>query len=273
MDPLTVAAGVSAVVATAGFGTGWRFRAQVRRAEATAARLRRELQAERHAAYHDSLTGLPNRRAFHELGAAMVTDPVRPAVACVVVDVNSLKPINDTLGHAAGDQVLITIAGRLATYAGDDLVARLGGDEFAGLFTSPSLGWRLLYPAADDLAEMLTAPMSVAGRSLRVTAAVGVAPVDPSAGLAAALHHADCAMYRAKATGAGGACFTPALDDDPGHPVRHPPGRAPEPASGGEPNAGGRPHAGGLPTRHRRGSSRRLVETGVAARRTGQAPW
>lgn len=291
MDPLTVAAGVSAVVATAGFGTGLRFRARARQAEAITTRLRRELQAERHAAYHDSLTGLPNRRAFHQLGAALVTDPVRPAVACVVVDVNSLKPINDTLGHAAGDQVLVTIAGRLATYAGDDLVARLGGDEFAGLFTSPSQAWRLLYPAADDLAVMLAEPMSVAGRSLRVTAAVGVAPVHPPAGLATALHHADCAMYRAKATGTGVACFTPVLDDD-ARPVRHDSGRPIRHDSGRPiPHDPGRPlrrvttaahparfpedrtpeqAAGGARPRHRRDSSRLLVET---PRVGDEAPW
>lgn len=215
MDPLTIATGVSAVAATAGLGAGLRLGRRLRRAEAAASQLRRDLQAARHAANHDSLTGLPNRRAFHRLGAALVADPVRPAIACVVVDLNSLKQINDTLGHAAGDRVLVAIAGRLATYAGDDLVARLGGDEFAGLFTSPSVGWRLLYPAADDVAEMLAAPMSVAGRSLRVTAAIGVAPVTPGAGLAVALHQADCAMYRAKATGAGVAYYHPALDDDP----------------------------------------------------------
>ena len=215
MDPLTVAAGVSALAATAGLGTGLRLHRRLRRAEHATAWLRRELQVERHAANHDSLTGLPNRRAFHRLGSALVTDPVRPAVACVVVDVNSLKQINDTLGHAAGDQVLVTSAGRLATYAGDDLVARLGGDEFAGLFTGGSLDWQLRYPAADRLAELLAEPMAVAGRRLRVTASIGVAPVRPATGLAIALHQADCAMYRAKATGSGVACFTPALDEDP----------------------------------------------------------
>jgi diguanylate cyclase (GGDEF)-like protein len=214
VDPLTVAAGVSTAAAVAGLGTGLRLHRRLRRAEATAIRLRRELQAERHAASHDSLTGLLNRRAFHQLGSALVTDPVRPAVACVVVDLDSLKQINDTLGHSAGDQVLVTVAGRLATYAGDDLVARLGGDEFAGLFTSPSVSWRLLYPAADRLAELLAEPMLVAGRSVRVTASVGVAAVQPAAGLPTALHHADCAMYRAKVTGAGVACFNPGLDDD-----------------------------------------------------------
>jgi diguanylate cyclase (GGDEF)-like protein len=207
-------AGIGAVAAAAGVGTGLRLRHRLRRVQAAVAGLHRDLQAERHAANHDPLTGLPNRRAFYQLGAELVTDPVRPAIACVVVDLNCFKQINDTLGHAAGDEVLVTVAGRLATYAGSDLVARLGGDEFAGLFTNPTTGWRLLYPAADDLAAVLAAPMWVAGRSLQINAAIGAAPVRRSIGLTNALHQADCAMYRAKTTGLGVACFTPALDDD-----------------------------------------------------------
>jgi diguanylate cyclase (GGDEF)-like protein len=214
VEPLSLVAGAGAVAAAAGVGAGLRLRHRLRRAQAAVAGLHRDLQAERHAANHDPLTGLPNRRAFYQLGAGLVTDPVQPAIACVVVDLNCFKQINDTLGHAAGDEVLVTVAGRLATYAGRDLVARLGGDEFAGLFTNPTTGWRLLYPAADDLAAVLAAPMWVAGRSLQINAAIGAAPVRRSTGLANALHQADCAMYRAKTTGLGVACFTPALDDD-----------------------------------------------------------
>ena len=211
MEPLSLAAG--AFAAAAGIGAGLQLRRRLRRAQANVAGLHRALLDERHAANHDLLTGLPNRRAFYQLGSALVTDPVRPAIACVVVDLDGFKQINDTLGHAAGDEVLITVASRLATFAGDDLVARLGGDEFAGLFSNPSTGWQLLYPAADNLAEVIAEPMTVAGRTLRVTAAIGVAPVRSTTGLAAALHHADGAMYRAKTTGAGVACFNPALDD------------------------------------------------------------
>ncbi|HEY8474479.1 MAG TPA: GGDEF domain-containing protein [Natronosporangium sp.] len=212
MEPLSLAAG--AIAAAAGLGTGLRLRRRLRRAEAAVAGLRQALAGERHAANHDLLTGLPNRRAFYQLGSERVADPIRPAIACVVIDLDAFKQINDSLGHAAGDQVLITVARRLTTFAGDDLVARLGGDEFAGLFSNQSTGWQLLYPAADHLAEVLAEPMSVAGRTLRVTAAIGVAPVHRTTGLATALHHADGAMYRAKTTGAGVACFNPALDDE-----------------------------------------------------------
>lgn len=220
MDPLLLAVGVG--TAAAGLGTGLRLRQRLRRAEATTAELRQELAAEHHAANHDPLTGLPNRRAFYRLGHRLVADPVAPAVACVVVDLNSFKWINDTLGHAAGDEVLVVVARRLARFggggAGGNLIARLGGDEFAGLFTHPAADWALLDPATDRLAGELAAPMPVAGRQLRVTAAIGAAPVTRNGGLALALRQADSAMYRAKATGERAACYHPALDDEPARP-------------------------------------------------------
>jgi diguanylate cyclase (GGDEF)-like protein len=215
VDPLTLAVGAGAVAVTS-LGTGLRLRRRLRVAEATAAGLQRELEAERHAANHDSLTGLLNRRAFYQQGHRLVADPAQPAIACVVVDLNSFKQINDELGHSAGDEVLITVARRLARYGGrgaaGNLVARLGGDEFAGLFRHPATDWALLYPAADDLADLLAAPMTVAGRPLLVTASVGVAAITRDGGLTTALAHADCAMYRAKATGTRAACFNPVLD-------------------------------------------------------------
>lgn len=224
MDPLTLAVGVG-TVAAAGLGAGLRMRRRLRRAEATAAGLRRELEAERHAANHDSLTGLLNRRAFYQLGHRLVADPSQPAIACVVVDLNSFKQINDEFGHSAGDEVLVTVARRLARYGGrgaaGNLVARLGGDEFAGLFRHPATDWALLYPAADDLADLLASPVSVAGRNLLVTASVGAAAVTRDGGLATALAHADSAMYRAKTTGSRAACFNPVLDGAAGGAPRH----------------------------------------------------
>jgi diguanylate cyclase (GGDEF)-like protein len=227
VDPLTLALSVG-TAAVAGVGTGLFQRHRLRRAEATAAGLRRELEAEQYAANHDSLTGLPNRRGFYRLGHRLVADPAQPAIACVVVDLNSFKQVNDSLGHAAGDEVLVTVARRLSRYADDNLVARLGGDEFAGLFTSTTPEWALLYPAADSLAELLAEPMPVAGRRLRVTASVGAAAVTTDDGLATALHRADSAMFRAKSTGARAACFNPALDDSDPAPAA---GRPPAPGS------------------------------------------
>jgi diguanylate cyclase (GGDEF)-like protein len=187
----------------AGAGAGWGLLVRARRAEAVAAQLRRELVAERHAAAHDPLTGLPNRRAFYQLGAVLVADPARQPLIAVVLDLDDFKQINDRLGHAAGDEVLITVASRFAAYAGDDLVARLGGDEFAGLLTVPDLDDAWLSCAARELADALAAPMQVIGHSVTLTASVGLVPVRGHGDLAGALRHADAAMYRAKSGGYG----------------------------------------------------------------------
>ncbi|MEO3743352.1 GGDEF domain-containing protein [Plantactinospora sp. B5E13] len=237
MDPLTLAAGAAAV---AGFGAAWGMRSRVRTVQAEVARLREELQAERHAATHDPLTGLPNRRAFYQLGGALMADPRRPPLVAVLLDVDDFKQINDRFGHAVGDQVLIAVAWRFAAYAGNttaypgngtghpgratahagrgaacvgsgagqvgngpayvgrSLVARLGGDEFAGLLVGVQGDGRWLGQTARRLAELVSAPIQLAERDLRVTASIGVAPVHGRAQLADVLDLADAAMYRVK---------------------------------------------------------------------------
>jgi diguanylate cyclase (GGDEF)-like protein len=200
MDPLTLGAGVAAI---AGIGAAGRMRRRVRRAEAQADGLRRELQAERHAASHDALTGLPNRRAFYQLGAALVADPTRHPLIAVMFDLDDFKYVNDNFGHAAGDEVLVTVARRFATFAGDNLVARLGGDEFAGLLTSRVVEGPGLQLAARTLGDALAAPIRVTGWGVKVTASVGLVPVHGCDRLAEILHLADGAMYRAKSSGRG----------------------------------------------------------------------
>jgi Diguanylate cyclase, GGDEF domain len=110
--------------------------------EAELARLRTQvawLQAERAALWwavgHDELTGLANRRLFQTLAPSLLGDHPGEAVV-VVLDLNGFKPVNDRLGHDAGDLVLRLVAERLAR-CGDDLVARFGGDEFAAVLTGP----------------------------------------------------------------------------------------------------------------------------------------
>ncbi|HEV7898582.1 MAG TPA: GGDEF domain-containing protein [Planosporangium sp.] len=196
MDPLTIAAGVATAAAA---GAGWHWRRRARKAEAEVGRLRCELLTERHAASHDPLTGLPNRRAFYELGAALVADPQRLHLAAAVLDLDDFKQINDRYGHAAGDEVLVNVARRFATYAGDGLVARLGGDEFAALLVGATADERWLRQAGERLAVTVAAPMRVAESTVVVTASVGLVPVDRPADLADVLRHADAAMYRAKA--------------------------------------------------------------------------
>jgi diguanylate cyclase (GGDEF)-like protein len=177
------------------------------RAEARLATLGAELRAERHAASHDSLTGLPNRRAFYELGATLIADANRRPLVAVILDLDDFKQINDCFGHATGDHVLITVAQRFAVFAGDNLVARLGGDEFAGLLTTPAVDARWLDHTGHRLMNALAAPIQISGRSLRVTASVGLAPVTAATHLAEALRRADAAMYRVKSVGAPTAAY------------------------------------------------------------------
>ncbi|MEU5791522.1 GGDEF domain-containing protein [Micromonospora purpureochromogenes] len=194
-DPLSVASGISAAGALVSL---WQLRRRALRAEAEIEYLQAELAAERHAASHDPLTGLPNRRAFYRIAAALLTDAGGRPLIAVVLDLNDFKQVNDRYGHAAGDQVLVSVAQRLTAFAGDNLVARLGGDEFAGLLSSPSVDRRWIDHATRRLCEAMAAPIPVGGRSVRVTASVGLAPVSGPTQLAEALCAADAAMYRAK---------------------------------------------------------------------------
>ncbi|MFI6265938.1 GGDEF domain-containing protein [Micromonospora sp. NPDC051006] len=194
-DPVSVASGICAAGALL---STWQLRRRALRAEAEMEHLQAELAAERHAASHDPLTGLPNRRAFYRLAATLLTDAAGRPLIAVVLDLDDFKQVNDRYGHAAGDQVLISVAERLAAFAGDNLVARLGGDEFAGLLTTPTVDRRWIEHATGRLCEMLAAPIPLGGLSIRVTASVGLAPVTGPTQLTEALHRADAAMYRAK---------------------------------------------------------------------------
>jgi diguanylate cyclase (GGDEF)-like protein len=212
VDPVTIAAGVATAAALVGAGGTWLHLLRARRAEAEVVRLRDELQAERHAAGHDPLTGLPNRRAFYCSGSPLVADAARRPLVAVLVDLDDFKRVNDTLGHVVGDRVLVAVARRFADVAGGGLVARLGGDEFVGLFDWPATDDRWLRQSAYLLAEALAAPVDVAGRWVAVTASVGLAPVLGAADLDDVLGRADAAMYQAK-TMRGRAFVTGAHDE------------------------------------------------------------
>ncbi|MEV4202081.1 GGDEF domain-containing protein [Micromonospora globbae] len=199
-DPMSVASGICAAGALL---SSWQLRRRALRAEAEIAHLQAELAAERHAASHDPLTGLPNRRAFYRLAAALLADAGRRPLIAVVLDLDDFKQVNDRYGHAAGDHVLISVAERLAAFAGDNLVARLGGDEFAGLLVSPTVDRRWIDHASRRLCEMLAAPIPLGTLTLRVTASVGLAPVTGPTQLTEALREADAAMYQAKSLSAG----------------------------------------------------------------------
>jgi diguanylate cyclase (GGDEF)-like protein len=118
-----------------------------------------------------------------------------------VLDLNHFKDINDALGHSAGDQVLIAVAQRLRTEAGEDaLVARLGGDEFAVLYPSIAAP-ALLQHRAESLLTTLREPVDVDGMPLTVAASAGVATAPTEGGFVELLRRADIAMYQAKRTG------------------------------------------------------------------------
>jgi diguanylate cyclase (GGDEF)-like protein/PAS domain S-box-containing protein len=163
----------------------------------------------------DPLTGLPNRALFidrldHALARA---ERAEGQVSVLFLDVDEFKLVNDSLGHLAGDRLLVEAARRIRKcLRHSETAARLGGDEFAILVaheTDPSvpeiLGARII--------EALSAPLDVDGHELRIRASIGIATgrTDPES----LLRDADTAMYRAKATKRGGVCvFEPGMQAD-----------------------------------------------------------
>jgi diguanylate cyclase (GGDEF)-like protein/PAS domain S-box-containing protein len=175
-----------------------------------------------HQAYTDQLTQLGNRAQFHERVDAAITQPDIGPVTVLLVDLNDFKTVNDTLGHAAGDSLLMVVAQRLSALVGsDDLVARLGGDEFAVLVSDPA-GDGVTTEAdtaatlADNIALALAEPIAVAGYRTSISASIGVAHAQTGTTAAELLRRADIAMYAAKADRDGAdtryARYTPALE-------------------------------------------------------------
>jgi diguanylate cyclase (GGDEF)-like protein len=150
-----------------------------------------------HAALHDPLTGLANRRRLHEYGDEVLAQA--GVFALVVADLDLFREVNETLGHVAGDQLLVQVARRLADVAGpDDLVARLGGDEFAVLLVGlPSVS--AAEQRARELLAALDAAIDLGGLRVRVEASVGVATGGEN--MVELLRRADMAMYQAKRVG------------------------------------------------------------------------
>jgi len=156
-------------------------------------------------AFHDSLTGLASRALFidrleHELASAMRE---RTRLAALFIDLDRFKMINDSLGHTAGDAVLVSVAERLRSCLGpDDTAARLGGDEFAVLLHC--LGEDQAVAIADRIITALREPFLVEGRQVYVNASIGIAfntgRVSDGQTL---LRNADIAMYQAKKNGKG----------------------------------------------------------------------
>jgi diguanylate cyclase (GGDEF)-like protein/PAS domain S-box-containing protein len=156
-------------------------------------------------AYHDGLTGLPNRRHFLEqLSRAIAVAKRQPdrCFAVLFLDFDRFKLINDTLGHRVGDEFLATIARRLQEHVRPgDLVARLGGDEFAILMQDIRSDDEINV-VSSRLQAIISAPMHLAGSEVTASACIGVTTSDLGYDLPdQALRDADLAMYRAKAMG------------------------------------------------------------------------
>lgn len=155
-------------------------------------------------ALHDTLTGLPNRALFRELTHAAVAAAERDGgrLALLFIDIDRFKAVNDTLGHAAGDALLVTLAGRLrGAVRASDVVCRHSGDEFIVLLHDGSQ-WDEVAATADRVLKDMEQPLVIDGREVSVSASIGVAlypddATDPDT----LVRHADTAMYAAKNLG------------------------------------------------------------------------
>ncbi|MGW0613199.1 aminotransferase class I/II-fold pyridoxal phosphate-dependent enzyme [Streptomyces sp. NPDC002788] len=154
-------------------------------------------------AFHDSLTGLPNRTLLLErIERALLRGRRESTLTCLLfIDLDDFKLVNDTMGHRAGDHLLIAVANRLSrTLRRTDTAARLGGDEFAVLMENAKqpLDAELL---AAQVIQTLNRPFDLADESVPVSASVGVATTRDSTDAEELLGHADLALYAAKAAG------------------------------------------------------------------------
>jgi diguanylate cyclase (GGDEF)-like protein len=206
-------------------------------AQATLVTLRAELagtraaeRQARHRALHDSLTSLPNRACFRARLEESIAhaEPTRQSLALMYIDLDGFKRINDTHGHAIGDEMLRMVAARLTrAMRADDVVGRLGGDEFAALLSVvPPCAGRL-ERLARELSDIVAEPFQLGERRLTVRPSIGIA-VWPGDGATAEalLRHADAAMYRAKRAHTGHAFFDRHDGAVPGQTSFSPPGPA-----------------------------------------------
>ncbi len=202
--------GLDAEIESPEFGRRWiRISATVERRDGEPVRLfgiKQDITAEktaldhmRHLAEHDVMTGLANRTRF-QLRLADMCGPDGSGGALMLVDLDGFKEINDTFGHALGDECIIEFTRRLcATCTGAELVARIGGDEFAILF-GPSSSRQAIERTARQVVDAGKLPMSCSGHVFSVSASIGFAfaEAETPTGL---FTKADLALYAAKADG------------------------------------------------------------------------
>ncbi len=188
------------------------------RMERSIARLTELQEQLTHQAYHDSLTDLANRTLFgQQIDLALRRGAEGSlSVAVIFLDIDDFKGINDTLGHAAGDALLVEVAARIrGCLRRPDTAARLGGDEFALLIEGVDSAVEAEQVARRVL-EVLRRPFVLSGNSVTVRASLGIAVADSVDDNAASLmRHADVAMYAAKGSGRDRYVrFTPGMESD-----------------------------------------------------------
>jgi diguanylate cyclase (GGDEF)-like protein/PAS domain S-box-containing protein len=171
-----------------------------------------------HQAFHDPVTHLANRALFNERVRHAVARALREGVgmAVVFVDLDDFKTVNDSLGHAAGDQVLLEVAQRISTsIRAADTAARFGGDEFAVLLEDVH-DLQHAAETAERILEALSRPLELEQNDLVIRASLGISVAEPGSPTDAdeLIRNADAAMYIAKADGKGGyRMFEPAMHE------------------------------------------------------------
>jgi diguanylate cyclase (GGDEF)-like protein/PAS domain S-box-containing protein len=178
--------------------------AETRRANEMTERAVEHAERIEYLAYHDALTGLPNRSLFGKLLSQSISEATRHdrKLAVAYLDLDRFKQINDTLGHDAGDQLLQEVAARLKTCVrNSDTIARLGGDEFVVLLHDLVEG-KCASAVAQKILTAISMPFTLIGQEFRVTTSIGIS-LYPQDGLdeQTLTKHADIAMYQAKEEG------------------------------------------------------------------------
>lgn len=170
---------------------------EVGQALTKASKMLREAQ---HLAYHDALTGLPNRALFDEIVDQQIAicQRTESCLAILYIDLDGFKAVNDTYGHATGDELLAAVAARIkAEVRSSDIVVRLGGDEFA--IALISAGAEAAAAIARKLANSFWLPYPIGQLTIEISASIGVATYPESGNTTEELlHNADAAMYKAK---------------------------------------------------------------------------